>query len=156
LLFGNQMQDYDKRFSILEDRFQQRLRDLEAESSRSLGSLESTMKKQLDMTKIAKGLGAERRGKVSAKGGYFGAMELLADVDAREKSRLAMARDARLQGCARTSSGARRQPRHHRAHVRRAQQRQDRCNLLAGLFVEIAKCLNQDVTPKGGNGIERG
>jgi hypothetical protein len=25
-------------------------------------------------------------------------------------------------------------------------------NLLAGLFVEIAKCLNQDVAPKGGNG----
>ena len=48
LLFGNQMQDYDKRFSILEDRFQQRLRDLEAESTRSLGSLESTMKKQLE------------------------------------------------------------------------------------------------------------
>jgi len=41
------------------------------------------MKKQLDMTKIAQGLGAERGGKVSAKGGYFGAMELLADVVAR-------------------------------------------------------------------------
>ncbi len=41
------------------------------------------MKKQLDMTKIAKGLGAERGGKVSAKGGYFGAMELLADLEAR-------------------------------------------------------------------------
>jgi len=25
-------------------------------------------------------------------------------------------------------------------------------NLLAGLFVEIAKCLNQDVAPKGSNG----
>ena len=41
------------------------------------------MKKPLDMTKIAKGLGAERGGKVSAKGGYFGAMELLADLEAR-------------------------------------------------------------------------
>ena len=41
------------------------------------------MKKQLDMTKIAQGLGAQRRGKVSAKGGYFGAMELLADVEDR-------------------------------------------------------------------------
>ena len=29
LLFGNQMQDYDRRFSVLEDRFQQRLRDVE-------------------------------------------------------------------------------------------------------------------------------
>ncbi len=41
------------------------------------------MKTQLDMEKIAKGLGAERRGKVAAGGGYFGAMQLLADIEAR-------------------------------------------------------------------------
>jgi len=41
------------------------------------------MKTQLDMDKIAKGLGAERRGKVTAGGGYFGAMQLLADIEAR-------------------------------------------------------------------------
>jgi hypothetical protein len=41
------------------------------------------MKTQLDMDKIAKGLGAERRGKVAAAGGYFGAMQLLADIEAR-------------------------------------------------------------------------
>jgi hypothetical protein len=40
------------------------------------------MKKRLDMEKIAKGLGAERRGKVSAKGGHFGAIQVLADVEA--------------------------------------------------------------------------
>jgi hypothetical protein len=38
---------------------------------------------QLNMDKIAKGLGAVRRGKVSAPGGYFGAMQLLADIEAR-------------------------------------------------------------------------
>jgi hypothetical protein len=38
---------------------------------------------ELDMDKIAKGLGAERRGKVAATGGYFGAMQLLADVEGR-------------------------------------------------------------------------
>jgi hypothetical protein len=48
LLFGNQMQDYDKRFSILEDRFQLRMRDLESESSRGLTNLETTIKKQLE------------------------------------------------------------------------------------------------------------
>src|SRR6266478_5311918 len=37
----------------------------------------------LDMDRIAEGLGAERRGKVSATGGYFGAMQLLADVEAK-------------------------------------------------------------------------
>jgi hypothetical protein len=41
------------------------------------------MKTQLDMDKIARGLSAQRRGEVSAKGGYFGAMQLLADIDAR-------------------------------------------------------------------------
>ena len=39
--------------------------------------------KHLDMDKIAKGLGAERKGRVSATGGYFGAMQLLADIEAR-------------------------------------------------------------------------
>jgi hypothetical protein len=41
------------------------------------------MKMRLDMGKIARGLGAERRGKVVASGGYFGAIQLLADVEAR-------------------------------------------------------------------------
>jgi hypothetical protein len=36
------------------------------------------MKMRLDMDKIARGLGAERRGKVAASGGYFGAIQLLA------------------------------------------------------------------------------
>jgi hypothetical protein len=34
------------------------------------------MKMQLDMDRIARGLGAERRGKIAARGGYFGAMQL--------------------------------------------------------------------------------
>src|ERR1700757_389860 len=37
----------------------------------------------LDMERIAKGLGAERRGKVSPRGGYFGALQLAAEVAAR-------------------------------------------------------------------------
>jgi hypothetical protein len=41
------------------------------------------MKMRLDMDKIAAALGAERRGTVSATGGYFGAMQLLADIEAR-------------------------------------------------------------------------
>ena len=41
------------------------------------------MKKQLDGDKIAKALGAERRGKVQTAPGFFGAMQLLADVEAR-------------------------------------------------------------------------
>ena len=41
------------------------------------------MKTQLDMDKIARGLGAVRRGKVTASGGYFGAMQLMADIETR-------------------------------------------------------------------------
>ena len=41
------------------------------------------MKTKLDMDRIAKGLRAERRGKATASGGYFGAMQLLADIEAR-------------------------------------------------------------------------
>jgi hypothetical protein len=41
------------------------------------------MKSRLDMDKIAEGLGAERQGKIAAKGGYFGGLQLLADVKAR-------------------------------------------------------------------------
>ena len=35
------------------------------------------------MVKIAKGLGAERVGKIAPQGGYFGALQLLADIEAR-------------------------------------------------------------------------
>lgn len=41
------------------------------------------MKPRLDIHTIAKRLGAERRGKVSAGGGYLGAMQLAAEVQAR-------------------------------------------------------------------------
>jgi hypothetical protein len=41
------------------------------------------VKPRLDMNKIARGLNAERRGKVSVTSGYFGAMQLLADIEAR-------------------------------------------------------------------------
>lgn len=41
------------------------------------------MKTQLDMNKIAAALGAKRRERVAATGGYFGAMQLVADIEAR-------------------------------------------------------------------------
>jgi hypothetical protein len=41
------------------------------------------MKPKLDMDRIAKGLRATRKGTVSSTGGYFGAQQLAADVQAR-------------------------------------------------------------------------
>jgi len=48
LLFGNQMQDYDRRFAQLEERFQQRLKEIESEAARNLSAFESNSKKQVD------------------------------------------------------------------------------------------------------------
>src|SRR5690348_14957520 len=48
LLFGNQMQDYDRRFSLIEERFLQRFREIESETARNLSSLESSAKKQME------------------------------------------------------------------------------------------------------------
>ena len=41
------------------------------------------MSNKLDMDQIAKGLGAQRRGKVKATGGYFGALQLQEEVNVR-------------------------------------------------------------------------
>ncbi len=41
------------------------------------------MRQELDMDKIADGIGAKRLGKVKSSGGYFGAMELAAEVARR-------------------------------------------------------------------------
>ncbi|RZL88981.1 MAG: hypothetical protein EOP82_21255 [Variovorax sp.] len=162
LLFGNQMQDYDKRFSILEERFQLRLRDLEAESSRSLASLESTMKKQLE----------------SVAGQFREEKDLRSDADKELERSLRDHTQALEKRLAQVSDQLARNERDFtdrlgheiqglREEMRRRQDdsratiermfaelsnvKTDR-NLLAGLFVEIAKCLNQDVSPKGATG----
>ncbi len=44
------------------------------------------MNPSLDMDRIAKTLGAERRGKVTSRGGYFGAVQLAAEVATRFRS----------------------------------------------------------------------
>ncbi len=41
------------------------------------------MKARVDMDRLAKGLGAERKGRTIATGGYFGAMQLLTDLEAK-------------------------------------------------------------------------
>ena len=166
LLFGNQMQDYDKRFSVMEERFQQRLRDLESESTRSLGGLESTIKKQLE----------------SVAGQFREEKDLRADADKELERSLRDHTQALEKRLAQVSDQLARQERdfterlNHEVQALRDEMRRrqddmrattermfselsnvktDR-NLLAGLFVEIAKCLNQDVAPKGVNGTQGG
>src|SRR5690606_18920198 len=66
------------------DRSRDRRRVFRDPQLRGAGAMKSKPKKpKLNMEKIAKTLGAERRGKVEAGGGYFGAMQIVAEVEAR-------------------------------------------------------------------------
>ena len=160
LLFGNQMQDYDKRFAVLEDRFQQKLRDLEGESSRSLGSMESSIKKQLES--IAgqvrqeqdlrsdgdKELGRGLRELIQALEKRLGQVsDRLATVEREFTERLGHESQTLRDEIKRRNEDARTTI--ERMFSELSNVKTDR-NLLAGLFVEIARCLNQDMTQKGG------
>lgn len=160
LLFGNQMQDYDKRFSVLEERFQLKMRDLESESARSLGSMESSIKKQLESiagqvrqeqdlrSEADKELGRGLREQVQGLEKRLGQVsDQLASFEREFTERLGH----ESQGL---RDDIRRRTEDTRANIERmfselSNVKTDR-NLLAGLFVEIARCLNQDMTPKGG------
>ena len=105
LLFGNQMQDYDRRFSKLEERFLQRFKDIESETARNLSAFESNAKKQVES------LAGQLREEIKRKN------EDLQHAIEKMFAELSNVKTDR--------------------------------NLLAGLFVEVAKCLNQDVGSKG-------
>lgn len=162
LLFGNQMQDYDRRFEVIEQRFQQKMRDLEAESARALQSVESSIKKQLESiasqirqeqdlrADADKELGRGLREQIQALEKHLGKVaDQLASLDREFTERLGH-----------ESQTLREDIRHRNEDTRATIERMfselsnvktDR-NLLAGLFVEIARCLNQDSTPKANGG----
>jgi hypothetical protein len=154
LLFGHQMQDYDRRFSLLEERFMQRFKELESETSRNLGAFESNGKKQVDS--LANQLREEK--------------DQRADAD-REIERVLreqnQAQDKRIRSLSeqlsqldrdmadrltRESQSFHEELKQKNADIRQAVEnmfaelsnvKTDR-TLLASLFVEVAKCLNQD------------
>ncbi|MER8377754.1 hypothetical protein NKJ36_03025 [Mesorhizobium sp. M0142] len=154
LLFGNQMQDYDRRFSKLEERVLQRFKDVESEAKRNLEMYESNAKKQVDS------LAAQLRNEKDAR----------ADAD-KEIDRNLREQNQALEKQVRALSDQLSELEREVAdrinrndHLLREEIKQknesiqmlmekmfsdlgnvktDR-NLLAGLFVEVAKCLNQD------------
>src|SRR5262245_61278749 len=158
LLFGNQMQDYDRRFSVLEERFLQRFRELEEETSRNLGAFESNAKKQVDSLATQLREGKDQR----------------ADAD-REIERLVREQNQALEKRIRVLSdqlsqfdrdmadrlthetqSLREELKQRHADMRQPVEnmfaelsnvKTDR-SLLATLFVEVAKCLNQDIGSK--------
>jgi DNA repair exonuclease SbcCD ATPase subunit len=164
LLFGNQMQDYDRRFSKLEERFLQRFKDTESETARNLSAYDSNAKKQVES--LASQLREEK--------------DLRADGD-KEIERTLREQNQSLEKRLRTMSDQlsqlerefadrlarevqtlheeikrRNEDVHHtleKMFAELSNVKTDR-NLLAGLFVEVAKCLNQDTGAKGvGKGV---
>jgi hypothetical protein len=154
LLFGNQMQDYDRRFSKLEERFLQRFKEIEAETARTLSAHDLNSKKQVDS--LASQLREEK--------------DLRGDAD-KEIERSHREQNQLLEKRLRTLSDQvgqlerdladrlsrevqslhdeikRRNDELHQTMERMfgelANVKTDR-SLLAGLFVEVAKCLNLD------------
>jgi flagellar biosynthesis GTPase FlhF len=159
LLFGNQMQDYDRRFSKLEERFLQRFKDVESDTARNLSAFETNAKKQVDS--LVSQLREEK--------------DIRADAD-KEIERTLREQNQGLEKRLRTMSDQLSQLERDMADrlTQEAQSLRDEIkrknedlqqmlekmfaelsnvktdrNLLAGLFVEVARCLSQDVGAKG-------
>jgi chromosome segregation ATPase len=155
LLFGNQMQDYDRRFSKLEERFHQRFKEIETDTARNLSAFESNAKKQIDS--VSNQLREEK--------------DVRSDAD-KETERTLREQNQSLEKRLRSLSDQLNQLERDMADrlTQEAQALRDEIkrrnedtqhtlekmfaelgnvktdrNLLAGLFVEVAKCLNQDV-----------
>jgi DNA anti-recombination protein RmuC len=160
LLFGNQMQDYDRRFGVLEERFQQRFRDVEGESSRAVASLESSIKKQLESIAGQVRQEQELRAEAVKELGQ-GLRELIQGFEKRlgqVTDRLASVEREFTERIGHESQALRDEVRRRNEDTRATIERMfnelssvktDR-NLLAGLFVEIARCLNQETVPRSG------
>jgi hypothetical protein len=162
LLFGNQMQDYDRRFAVMEERFLQKVRDLEAESTRALQSLESSMKKQLESlasqirqeqdlrAEADKELGRGLREQIQGLEKHLTKVaDQLANQDRDFTERLSHESQTLREESRRRTEDTRAAIERMLAELMHV--KTDR-SLLAGLFVEIARCLNQDTTAKANGG----
>jgi hypothetical protein len=158
LLFGSQMQDYDRRFSMLEERFLQRFREIESETARNINSLELSAKQQIES------LAAQLREEKDLRTGtdkeiertqreHYDVVEKRLRSTSEQVSRLERDQAERL---AQEVQSLRDEVKRRSEDIQRTIEKMfselsnvktDR-NLLAGLFVEIARCLNQDVGPK--------
>lgn len=168
LLFGSQMQDYERRFSDTEERFLQKIKELDSETTRSLSSLDASTNKQLES--LANQL---REEKDLRSDGDKGLERTLREQTQSLDKRLGQLSDqaGRLEReftdrLAKESQHLREEIKHKSEEMRYSLEKMfaelsnvktDR-NLLAGLFLEVAKCLNQDFGPKllgkGAKGVD--
>jgi hypothetical protein len=166
LLFGNQMQDYDRRFAKLEERFLQRFKDIELETARNLGAFESNAKKHVDS------LAGQLRDEKDQRADADKEIErVLREQNQALEKRIRSLSDQLSQldrdmsdRHTREAQSLREEIKQKNADVRQTIEtmfaelsgvKTDR-NLLASLFVEVAKCLNQDLgsTSVKGAGVE--
>jgi type I site-specific restriction endonuclease len=158
LLFGNQMQDYDRRFSMLEERFLQRFREIESETARNLGSFESSVKKQMES--LATQLHEEKDLRTDAdkemertQREHNDTVEKRLRSTSEQLSRLERDQADRLtqevQSLREEIKRKHEDIQHtiEKMFAELSNVKTDR-NLLAGLFLEVARCLNQDIGPK--------
>jgi hypothetical protein len=159
LLFGNQMQDYDRRFSKLEERFLQRFKDIEAETARNLSAFEVNAKKQVES--VASQLREEKDSRADTDKEIertfreqHQALEKRIRLMSDQLSQLERDMANRLTE---EVQSLREEIKRKNAAMQEMVEgtcselsnvKTDR-NLLAGLFVEVAKCLNQDMGTKG-------
>jgi hypothetical protein len=169
LLFGNQMQDYDRRFSKLEERFHQRFKEIEADTARNLTAFESNAKKQIDS--LANQIREEKDVRSDAdketdrtlreqNQGLEKRLRSMSDqlnqLERDTADRLTQEAQVLRDGIKRRNEDT--QHTLEKMFAELSNVKTDR-NLLAGLFVEVAKCLNQDVGAKNagaGAGATRG
>ncbi len=159
LLFGNQMQDYDRRFSKLEERFLQRFRDIETETARNLSAHESNAKKQVES--IASQLREEKdlrsdsdkeidrtlREQTQALEKRLRTMsDQLGQLEREFSDRLSQETQSLRDELKRRHEET--QHTLEKMFAELSNVKTDR-NLLAGLFVEVARCLSQDAGTKG-------
>jgi len=158
LLFGNQMQDYDRRFSKLEERLLQRLREIESEAARNLSTSESSTKKQMDslaaQLREEKDLRADADKEIErAQREHNDAVEKrlrslseqVSQLERDQADRLTREVQALREEIKRKNEDL--QTTIEKMFAELSNVKTDR-NLLAGLFIEVAKCLNQDIGPK--------
>lgn len=165
LLFGNQMQDYDRRFSKLEERFLQRFKDVESETKRNLETYESNAKKQVDS--LATQLRNEKDARAEAdkeidrnlrdqnqalEKQVRALSDQLSELEREIADRMSRSDHLLREEIKQKNESA--QMLMEKIFSDLSNVKTDR-NLLAGLFVEVAKCLNQDPVGSKGNS-ERG
>ena len=157
LLFGNQMQDYDRRFSMLEERFLQRFREIESETVRNISSLESSAKKQMESfaaelreekdlrTDADKEIErVEREHNDTTEKRLRSVSEQVSRLEREQTDRLAQEVQSLRDELRRRNEDIQHTIEKMFAELNNV--KTDR-NLLASLFLEVARCLNQDAGP---------